>query len=229
MMTLILMKVSDLLKTLVLIIWITLKVFKFLKHSHPTEMTLNQPSLKNSLKDSILSNNISTILCKILSMLKSELEEIPLDSSKNPKKKLTSSKLNSKEDKLMPLNSKTISFLLKNMKPLLKLTGKPPLLLLKKLKLNSKHTEISIWMKLKDSLMMLKLLTKLSESSSKNSKVLMTSSETNNTMKLVLLMMKDSVQECSVELMSKLMPTQVLEDGMPPLPLDPFDHDFILS
>lgn len=216
MMILILMKVLELLKKLVMIIWITIELNKNSKLSHLIEMTQELPLFKNSLKDLMYSNNISTILCKILSMLKSEPEEILLDISKNPKKKLTSSKLNSKEDKLMPLNLKMISFLLWNTKPLLKLTGKPPLLLLIKLKLNSKHTEISIWKKSKDSLMMLKLLTKLSESSSKNSKVLMTSSETNNMTKLELSMMTDSVQVCSEEPMLQLVLTQVKVDGMLP-------------
>lgn len=69
------------------------------------------------------------------------------------------------------------------MKPQLLLLMKTLLLLLKLLKLNSKNTEISICLKLIDLEMMLKLLTKLSQSSSKNYKELMTSLETNNMMK----------------------------------------------
>jgi len=57
------------------------------------------------------------------------------------------------------------------------------LLLLKLLRLNSKNTEISICLKSIDLEMMLKLLMKLSLSSSKNFKELMTSLETNNMMK----------------------------------------------
>lgn len=76
--------------------------------------------------------------------------------------------------------------------------------------------------------MMSKSLMKLLESSSKNSKVLMTLSETNNTMKLELLMTKDSDKECSVLLKFNLDHTLVLVDGKLPSLLD-FDLDFIIK
>jgi hypothetical protein len=52
----------------------------------------------------------------------------------------------------------------------------------------------------------------------------MTLSETNNMMKLVLLMMTDSVKVCSVELVYKKEDTPDKVDGMLPSPLD-FDRD----
>jgi hypothetical protein len=87
---------------------ITTKVHSILKILFPKEMILDKLLLENSLKDLMDLNNISTIPCKILLMPKLEPVETQLLSSKNLKKKPTSSKLNSLEEKLMLPNSKTI-------------------------------------------------------------------------------------------------------------------------
>merc|ERR1712187_317578 len=64
-------------------------------------------------------------------------------------------------------------------------------------KLNSKSTETGTCLRSIDLEMTSRLLMRLSPSSSKSSKVLMTSSETNNMMRLVSLMIQDSKMVCS--------------------------------
>merc|ERR1711862_158133 len=103
------MREELLLKKSVTITLITTETPKFLNNIPPTETIPRPPSSVNSWSDSMSSLSISKLPWMTLSKLRSEPVEILLLSSKNLRKRPTSSKSNSTDTPLMPPNLRTIS------------------------------------------------------------------------------------------------------------------------
>merc|ERR1740138_87262 len=218
-------------KKLVTITLITTEMPKLLSKWITLEITPSKPSLVSLWLDSMSSFSTSTPPWMTSSKLRSEPVEILSLSSKNLRKRPTSSRSNSTDMRPMPLNSRTISSSPRTWKPEPRELGKTPSPLLSKLRLSSRSTETSTWLKSIDSEMTSKLSMRSSPSSSKNSKVLMTSSETNNMTKSWPLMMRDSPLVCS-ETLKKLVSTPDKPTGKVPLPptdQKPRDHSIWIN
>merc|ERR1711990_396786 len=183
----------------------------------PPEKTSRPPSLVDLWSDSMSSFSISKLPWMTLSKLRSEPVETPSLSSKNLRKRPTSSRSNSTDTPLMPPNLRTISSSPKTWKPEPSKPGTTPSPLLSKPRLSSSNTENGTCPKSIDLETTSKLSMRLLRSSSKNSKVLMTSSETNNTSKVVLLMTIDSPKVCSETLTLTPVSTLVKPTGKVPL------------
>merc|ERR1740138_1119271 len=195
-------------KKLVTITLITTEMPKLLSKWITLEITPSKPSLVSLWLDSMSLFSTSTPPWMTSSKLRSEPVEILSPSSKNLRKRPTSSRSNSTDIPLMLPNSRTISSSPTTWKPEPRKLGKTPSPLLSKLRLSSNNTENSTCKKLIDLETTSKLLMRLSRSSTKSSKVLMTSSETNNMTKSCLLTKKLSDKVCS-ETLKMLEPTPV--------------------
>merc|ERR1711990_1046151 len=164
---------EDLLKPSEMITLITKEVPKFLRTKTPPEKTSRPPSSVDSWSDSMSSFSISKLPWMTLSKLRSEPVETPSLSSKNLRKRPTSSRSNSTDTPLMPPNLRTISSSPKTWKPEPSKPGTTPSPLLSKPRLSSSNTENGTCPKSIDSETTSKLLMRLLRSSSKNSKVLL--------------------------------------------------------